>query len=103
MPSASDDENASTSIIAGWWRSSPCLVASLHITPDDSTMHEAGDVPPAGVGVERAQHRLGEGVADDGDAVDALALDGVEQLVDVEATVGERDDRAAEAQDAERR
>jgi hypothetical protein len=38
MPRASDEENTSTSIIEGRCRSSPCLVASLHITPDESTM-----------------------------------------------------------------
>src|SRR3546814_7763355 len=35
MPSASDDEKASIRNIWGLWRSRPCLVSSLHITPDD--------------------------------------------------------------------
>ena len=35
MPNASDDENASASIMPPWWRSRPCFVSSLHITPDD--------------------------------------------------------------------
>src|SRR3546814_16214290 len=35
MPSASDDEKASIRNIWGLWRSRPCLVSSLHITPDE--------------------------------------------------------------------
>ena len=37
MPTASDDENASTSIMPGWCLSRPCLTASLNITPDEAT------------------------------------------------------------------
>ena len=37
------------------------------------------------LGVERGEDRLGERVADDGDAAHPLALDGVEQLGGVEA------------------
>ena len=37
MPTASDDEKASTSIIPGWCLSRPCLTGSLNITPDDAT------------------------------------------------------------------
>ena len=35
MPMASDEENASTSSMPGWWRSRPCLVSSLHMTPEE--------------------------------------------------------------------
>ena len=36
MPSASDDEKASMSIMVGWWCNSARLVSSLHMTPDDT-------------------------------------------------------------------
>ena len=39
MPTASDEENASTIIMPGWWASRPCLEASLNITPDDEIMN----------------------------------------------------------------
>ena len=35
MPSASDELNASTSSMPGWWASSRCLTGSLHIAPDE--------------------------------------------------------------------
>ena len=64
---------------------------------------EAGEVPPVRVGVERLEHGAGERVAHDRDAVHTFPLDGVEQLRDVEATVRQRDNRATQAEDAERR
>ena len=75
---------------AAWCLSSPCLTGSLHITPDEvmTTSEERSQRP--GLGVEGPEHRLGEGVADDGDGVDALALDGVEQLGHVEVAALER-------------
>ena len=81
MPSASDDENASMQQHAGVVLEQALLgfLAPHHARTDDRD--QRGDVPTVGFGVERAQHRLGERVADDGDDVDALALDGVEQLV----------------------
>src|SRR5881409_2510003 len=45
--------------------------------------------------VEGPQHRLGEGVAHDGDRVDGVAPDGMPQLVRVEVDATERGDRAA--------
>ena len=32
-----DDENASTRSMPGWYLSRPCLTGSLHITPEDAT------------------------------------------------------------------
>ena len=56
--------------------------------------HEAREVVLAGRRVEGPHHRLGEGVADDGDRVHRLALDGGEQLVDVEVAALEGDGAA---------
>ena len=39
MPSASDDENASTRISVGRCLSRACLTGSLHMTPEDATMN----------------------------------------------------------------
>src|SRR3989442_1455334 len=45
MPRASDDENASASSMLGWWRSRPCFVCSLHITPDETVVRRRADRP----------------------------------------------------------
>ena len=58
--------------------------SSLHITPDEAIMSRLDRSQRPGSASSAREHRLGEGVADDGDRVDLLALDRVEQLVDVE-------------------
>src|SRR3546814_1425604 len=53
MPRASEDENASIRNMLGLCSSSPCLVCSLHITPDDvmaiseDKSHRFGSAPRA--------------------------------------------------------
>ena len=59
---------------------------------------QAGQVPPAGVGVEGGQDGLGEDVAHDDQAVDLLALHGVQELDRIELPGGEGDHPAALAQ-----
>ena len=102
MPIASDEEKASISSMPGWWRSRPCLVSSLHITPDEMMPDQAGQVPPAGMGVEGGQDRFGEDVPDDDQAVDLLALDGVEELDRVELAGGQGDHPSPLAEALER-
>ena len=62
----------------------PCFVSLLHITPDDEMASRLEMSQRRGSRVEGAQHRLGEGVADDGDHVHPFPLDRVEQLDRVE-------------------
>ena len=79
--------------------SAPCFTSADHITPElmMSCSDERSYGVPFGLGLlERAQHRLGERVADDRHLRDALALHGLPQLVRVEVPADERDDRRAE-------
>ena len=92
-PTASDEPNESTSSAWGMWRSRPCLLSWLHITPDEPIDDDARQVVAAGVGVEVVEHRAGERLADDDEVGGTPALDGLEQLGDVELAVGERDRR----------
>ena len=94
MPSASEDENTSTRIRLGCCLSRACLTASLHITRTTPP----GTGWPGSSGQVRLQARtMGlPNAAHDGDLVHALALDGVEHLVDVEAPGRERHAPAAE-------
>ena len=78
-----------------------CAVAPHH--PGRQHVVEAQQVPAAGVGIEGVDDRPSERVADDRHRLDALVLDRVEQLVDVEGTRRQRDDAASLQQRAERR
>ena len=75
------------------------LLAPHHAGRDDAD--ERGEIPAAGLGVERAQDRLRERVADDRERGDCLAFDRVEEFGRVEVAAGERDDAAPAAQRAE--
>ena len=76
------------------------LSSAENMAPADEMIRTLLEVP-AGLRVERGQHRPGERVADDGDGVGPLALDGVPQLGGVEAAAGEEHDRAAGGQGRE--
>ena len=67
MPTASDEPRLSKIAQSGRWRSSPCLFSMLHTVPDEPMRRRRRQVPAAGIGVQRLQHRLGEGHADDRD------------------------------------
>ncbi len=62
---------------------------------------QAAQVPAAGIGVQRLQHRLGEGLAHDRDAADAEPLHLVPELDGVEADRRQHGDGAAAGQRAE--
>ena len=99
MPIASLQPRLSSMISRWLWRSRPALVSSDQITPltrrstrSDEMSHRSGSASSA------PQDRLGEGVADDGDAVHPVALDGVEQFDRVEVAAERGDDPAGEHQ-----
>ena len=75
------------------------LLAPHHAGRDDAD--ERGEIPAIGLGVERAEDRLREGVADDRERGDALTFDRVEEFDRVEVAAGEGDDAAPAAQRAE--
>ncbi len=95
MPRASDDEKASMIIIPGWWPSSACLDASLNITPElEMIMRlERSHLP----GVASRARSIGLAKASPTMAMvfTRLALDGGEQLLDVEVAGLEGDGAAA--------
>ena len=85
-------------ISRGLWRSRPSLVSGDHITPDetmtrsDEMSHRSGSASSARrIGLANASPTIEI-------AVDAVALDRVEQLVGVEVAARHRDDRAADHQ-----
>ena len=80
MPRASDELKASTRSMPGWWASRRSLTGSLHIAPDEMTITSELRSHAPGLLVEHGQERAREGVADDDQAVDLLALDRVEHL-----------------------
>ncbi len=76
------------------------------LAPHDPRRHDGEQgrqPPPAGVLFEGAQDGLGEGVAHDGDGVDVVAVDGVEELGRVEVAIGEGDDASAHGHGRHRR
>src|ERR1700691_4139968 len=48
--------------------------------------------------IERRQDGFGKGVSDDGDDIDAFAVDGVEQLPRIEPSIRQGDDGASDVQ-----
>ena len=94
MPSASEDENASTIIIPGWWARSACLESSLNITPELEiiTRLERSYLPgeasrARSIGLAKASPTMAIEFTDSRSMVD-------EQLLDVEVAALEGDGAA---------
>ncbi len=60
------------------------------------------EIPSLRLGIERRQHRFREGITDDEGALDPLALECVEELIDREAGRREGDDGAPEREGVDR-
>ena len=96
IPSASDELNASMSSIEGLNSSSPRLISSDHIAPDEMIPRSDAIAVAAAVRAQRLEHRPRERVADDdGDARRSVRCDRVDELVGVEAPRREQDHGAA--------
>ena len=92
MPSASEDEKASISSMAPWWREQAVLVSWLHIDPRRRDHQQAREVPAAGFASSASSIGLAKASPTMTTHVDPLPFDLVQQFDRVEVARRQGDD-----------